>query len=59
MAKHKYKVSDIVEVFDDPISYENSQGKSIIVFVVPDTDHYYKVIFLYDEKAERVGRFIY
>ena len=59
MAEHKYKMGDVVEVFDDPSTKQISQGKAKIVFVVPDVDHYYKVIFESDPEAERVGRFIY
>ena len=55
---HNHTVGDIVEVFDDPITKEDKQGNAKIVFVT-ETAHYYKVIFVLDPEAERVGRFIY
>lgn len=59
MALHNYKVGDIVEVFDDPEKREGYQGKAKIVFVDPERPHYYKIIFLSDRTAERIGRYIY
>ena len=55
----KYKVGDIVEVFDDPISKLLSQGQAKIVSSILPAKGFYKVIFLNDEKAKVVGRFIF
>ena len=59
MALHNHRVGDIVGVFDHPEKKEGYQGIARIVFVDPETPHYYKVIFLNDKRAERVGRYIY
>lgn len=59
MAQHKYKVGDVVEIFDDPITKQKFEGRVNIVGL-RDVDNYYEIVFFEDEDYEGTyPRFVY